>query len=66
MKTDKHYDNENGSIYKFCSDKGLNSYEFDIIKRIVRSRRKGQFLDDLEKTKRTIDLYIKEQGEIYK
>ena len=66
MGTDKHYNNENGSIYAFCDAQGLNSYEFDVIKRIVRSRRKGQFLDDLEKTKRTIDLYLKEQGEKYK
>lgn len=59
-QTDKHYDNKNGSIYKFCVDHDLNSYEFDIIKRITRCRKKGQFIDDLEKTKRVIDLYLKE------
>jgi hypothetical protein len=54
----KHYDNTNGSIYKFCEDQDLNSYEFDLIKRIVRCRKKGNFLEDLEKTKFLIDLYI--------
>jgi hypothetical protein len=56
-----HYDNSNGSIYKFCDDQKLNSYEFDIIKRIVRCRKKGNWIEDLEKTKTLIDLYITEQ-----
>ena len=55
-----HYNNEKGSLYQFCEDKELNSYEFDIIKRVMRCRKKGQFLEDLEKTKFLIDLYIKE------
>lgn len=59
--TPEHYDNSKGSIYKFCEDQGLNAYEFDIIKRIVRSRKKGNFLEDLEKTKVAIDIYISEQ-----
>jgi hypothetical protein len=59
----KHYDNSKGSLYQFCSDKELNTYEFDIIKRVMRCRKKGLFLEDLEKTKFLIDLYIKEQQE---
>jgi hypothetical protein len=59
----KHYDNSKGSLYQFCSDKELNTYEFDIIKRVMRCRKKGSFLEDLEKTKFLIDLYIKEQKE---
>lgn len=55
-----HYDNSNGSIYKFCEDQKLNAYEFDLIKRIVRCRKKGQFLEDLQKTKVLIDLYLQE------
>jgi hypothetical protein len=58
----KHYDNTNGSLYKFCEDHDLNTYEFDIIKRVMRCRKKGTFLEDLEKTKFLIDLYIKEQS----
>lgn len=49
-----HYDNTNGSIYKFCNDQKLNSLEFDIIKCVVRCRKKGLFKEDL------IDLYLKE------
>lgn len=66
LNTDKcyespnHYNNEKGSIYKFCADQELNPWEFDIIKRIVRCRRKGQFASDLEKTKMAIDLYLTE------
>ena len=58
-----HYNNDKGSLYQFCEDKQLNSYEFDIIKRVMRCRKKGQFIEDLEKTKFLIDLYIKEHHE---
>ena len=57
----KHYDNSKGSLYKFCDEHELNSYEFDIIKRVMRCRKKGLFLEDLEKTKFLIDLYIIEE-----
>lgn len=51
------------TIYKVADDFQLNSYEFDIIKRVLRCRHKGNWLQDLNKTKDTIDLYIKEQSE---
>jgi len=57
---DLHYDNTNGSLYLFASQHELNAYEFDVIKRIVRCRKKGQFRDDLEKSIRVIELYLKE------
>ena len=57
---DIHYDNTNGSLYLFAQQHELNAYEFDIIKRIVRCRKKGQFKEDLEKTIRVIELYLKE------
>ena len=59
-ETDQHYNNTNGSLYKFAQDHELNAWEFDIIKRITRCLKKGQFKEDLEKTKRVIDLYLKE------
>ena len=59
-KEDSHYDNSNGSLYLFAQQHELNAYEFDIIKRIVRCRKKGQFQDDLQKTVRVIELYLKE------
>ena len=57
---DIHYDNTNVSLYLFANQHELNAYEFDIIKRIVRCRKKGQFREDLEKTIRVIELYLKE------
>lgn len=48
------------SLYKFAEEWGLNSYEFDIIKRLVRCRHKGNFVEDLNKTKDLIDIYLKE------
>ncbi len=57
---DPHYDNSNGSLYLFAEQHKLNAWEFDIVKRIVRCREKGQFKEDLEKTVRVIELYLKE------
>ncbi len=58
--TPEYYDNTKGSLYKFAEDHKLNAWEFDIVKRIVRSRKKGNFEQDLLKTKNVIDLYLKE------
>lgn len=55
-----HYNNEKGSLYKIAEQLGLNTYEFDILKRISRCRKKGQFKQDLQKIKDTVDLYLKE------
>ena len=60
VQKDIHYDNSNGSLYLFAQQQGLNSWEFDIIKRVVRCRKKDQFKEDLEKTIRVIELYLKE------
>jgi hypothetical protein len=59
----KHYDNSKGSLYQFAEDHNLNSWEFDCVKRLVRCRKKGNFLEDLEKTKFLIDLYISEYNQ---
>jgi hypothetical protein len=59
-KKDLHYDNSNGSLYLFAEQNELNAWEFDVIKRIVRCRKKGQFQEDLQKTVRVIELYLKE------
>lgn len=57
---DAHYNNQGGSIYEYCVRNGLNAYEFDVIKRITRCRKKGQWRSDVEKTIRTLELYLKE------
>ena len=62
MKEPKHYDNSKGSLYQFAEHHKLNAYEFDLIKRIIRCRKKGEFLNDLNKSKLVIDIYIKEHG----
>lgn len=60
MKKPDHYNNEKGSLYKFAEDHNLNAWEFDAIKRIVRSRKKGNFLEDIDKTIFVLELYKKE------
>jgi hypothetical protein len=63
MSAPKHYNNDNGSLYLFAEQQGLNSWEFDLVKRICRCRKKGAFKEDLEKSKFVIDLYLKEYKE---
>ena len=64
VNTQSHYKGKD-SLYKFAEEWALNSYEFDIIKRIVRCRHKGSFEQDLTKTKDLIDIYLREQGPHY-
>lgn len=65
INTQSHYLGKD-SLYKFAEEWALNSYEFDIIKRIVRCRHKGSFEQDLEKTKDLIDIYLREQLDLHK
>ena len=57
----KHYDNTNGSLYKVANERGWNSYLFDIVKRLDRANKKGEFETDLQKSKLVIDLWLQEQ-----
>ena len=63
VETPEHYDNTNGSLYKFAQDHNLNAWEFDAIKRIVRCRKKGQWLSDIDKTIKVLELYKQEYRE---
>jgi hypothetical protein len=56
----KHYNNEQGSLYKFAEHHELNAWEFDCIKRLVRCRKKGQWLSDIDKTIKVLELYKEE------
>lgn len=58
----KHYDNSKGSLYLFAEQQGLNAWEFEVVKRIVRCRRKGEFMSDITKTIEVLNIYLKEQG----
>jgi hypothetical protein len=64
VHTQSHYRGKD-SLYKFAEEWGLNAYEFDIIKRIVRCRHKGSFHQDLVKSKDLIDIYLREQEHHY-
>src|SRR5690606_5914750 len=61
INTNPYYKGKD-SLYKFAQEWQLNAYEFDIIKRIIRCRHKGQFKEDLQKTKDLIDIYAKEHN----
>ena len=65
VNTQTHYKGKD-SLYKFAEEWGLNTYEFDIIKRIVRCRHKDSFEQDLQKTKDLIDIYLAEQSKHYR
>ena len=59
-ETPKHYDNSKGTLYKVAIERGWNPYLFDIVKRLERSEKKGEFKEDLRKSKVVIDLWEKE------
>jgi len=56
----EYYNNSNGSLYAFAEEHKLNAWEFDIVKRIVRCRKKGQWESDIDKTILVLELYKKE------
>lgn len=60
MNTPKHYNNEICTLYKIAETRGWNTYLFDIVKRLERANKKGEFESDLEKSKLVIDLWLKE------
>lgn len=55
-----HYNNDNGTLYKVASERGWNPYLFDIVKRLERAEKKGEFKKDLNKSKLVIDLWLSE------
>ena len=58
--TPEHYNNDNGTLYKVATERGWNAYVFDIVKRLERSEKKGEFKEDLRKSKVVIDLWLSE------
>ncbi len=63
MNVPNHYDNSKGTLYKIATERGWNAYIFDIVKRLERAEKKGEFEQDLQKSKLVIDLYLKEHKE---
>jgi hypothetical protein len=60
METPKHYDNSKGTLYKVAQERNWNPYLFDIVKRLERADKKGEFKTDLEKSILVIELWLKE------
>jgi len=65
-KAPKHYDNTNGSLYKVANERGWNSYLFEVVKRIERAEKKGEFISDVKKSIHVLELYLQEQGVKFK
>ena len=62
LQTPKHYDNSKGTLYKVATERGWNPYLFDIVKRLERAEKKGEFQTDLEKSINVIKLWLQENG----
>lgn len=60
IETPKHYDNSKGTLYKVATERGWNPYLFDIVKRLERAEKKGEFKTDLEKSINVIKLWLNE------
>ena len=62
LKTPKHYDNSKGTLYKVATERNWNPYLFDVVKRLERAEKKGEFKTDLEKSINVIKLWLQEYG----
>jgi hypothetical protein len=65
-KAPKYYDNSKGSLYKTANERGWNSYLFEVVKRVERAEKKGEFISDIKKSIHVLELYLKEQGDRFK
>lgn len=66
IKTPSHYDNSKGTLYKVALERGWNAYLFEVVKRIERAEKKGEFISDIKKSIHVLELYLEEQGEKFK
>ena len=60
IETPKHYDNSKGTLYKVATERNWNPYLFDVVKRLERAEKKGEFKSDLEKSINVIKLWLQE------
>lgn len=60
LETPKHYDNSKGTLYKVATERNWNPYLFDVVKRLERAEKKGEFKTDLEKSINVIKLWLQE------
>lgn len=57
----RYYTDKHGSLYKVAVERNWNAYEFDCAKRLDRAEKKGNFVQDIEKTITVIQLMQVEQ-----
>ena len=56
LSPQQHYDNSKGSLYKLADELGLNHYEFDILKLLIKD--KDNLKNNLQEMKKVINLYL--------
>jgi len=56
-----YYTDKHGSLYKVAVERNWNAYIFDCAKRLERADKKGNFVQDIEKTITVIHLLTFEQ-----
>jgi len=59
-----YYIDKHGSLYKLAVERKWNAYIFDCAKRLERAEKKGNFVQDIEKTITVIQLLRSEQKPI--
>lgn len=60
METPNYYNNDNGSLYKVATERGWNSYLFDIVKRLERGGKKDPLTQEIDKTINVLKLWKEE------
>lgn len=60
-----YYIDKKGSLYKVATERKWNAYIFDCAKRLERAEKKGNFIEDIEKTITVIKLLKSEQKPLF-
>lgn len=55
-----HYDNSKGSLYKIASERGWNSYIFDIVKRLERGGKKDPLEQEINKSIDVLKVWLQD------
>ena len=55
-----HYDNSKGSLYKVATERGWNSYIFDVVKRLERGGKKDPLKQEIEKSIDVLKVWLQD------
>lgn len=55
-----YYDNSKGSLYKVATERGWNSYIFDVVKRLERGGKKDPLKQEIEKSIDVLKIWLNE------